>query len=227
MTEQPLSGADFLARVQPRLREQATQLCLRPDLLDQHEALEEELTEAVNEVKASPRLGTSGETPRIRELVEQIEALEAEIEALSTWFRLRAMPKDRWTALCEQHPPRKGHEVDTYLGYNPDAVADAAVRACLYDPVFEDCTVPGCPHDDCGSWQQFVKVCNPSEWAELRECVRIVNGSVKPPKSRLAASVRASLAAGSKSPASGGSRRASSTGGRRPKSTSTSTPTGN
>lgn len=30
----PQSGADILARIKPRLREERTQLCLRPDLLD-------------------------------------------------------------------------------------------------------------------------------------------------------------------------------------------------
>lgn len=53
------------------------------------------------------------------------------------------------------------------------------VRACLIDPVFDD-----------ASWAQFLEVCNPSEWQELRSRVQSANrGVVDLPKSELASRI--------------------------------------
>ena len=103
---------------------------------------------------------------------------------------MRALPKDEWQVLCDLHPPRKDNQFDMVSGFNRDAVVDAAVRECMYDPVFEDCTEKGCKHLECGSWQQFVGFCNSGEWQELRRVANLVNGRVNPaPKSELASRV--------------------------------------
>ena len=90
------------------------------------------------------------------------------------------MPKDRWRALCDDNPPRKGNDMDYYAGYNRDAVLDAAVRVCMVDPVFDDET-----------WAEFVSFVNPSAWNELRTAVNDANGASKPPKSDLASRILA------------------------------------
>lgn len=183
------SGAALLRRIKPQLREMATNLCLRPDLLDEWEELQEKLGESRVKDATAGRLA-EGTSKKTRELATRVQEIEAEIEAVQFRVLFRAMAKDDWQALCERHPPRKGNDIDMFAGYNRDAVYDAAVRACMVDPVFEDCPVRGCPHEDCGSWQQFVKVLNPSEWAELRDTVTEVNkGVTEAPKSQLAATV--------------------------------------
>jgi hypothetical protein len=193
MSDTPQSGADVLARIQPRLREDATQICLRPDLLDEWEEANEALMESQQQDVSANRLATGGVSKRTKTLAEKVQAIEAQIEEASMRVRFRAMPKDDWTVLCEQHPPRPGNDMDAILGYNPDAVLDAAVRACMIDPVFDD-----------KSWADFVKVCNPGEWKELKETAGGVNRAVtSTPKSVWAERALSKRGAASKSPASG------------------------
>lgn len=176
---QPLSGADLLARIKPTLREEATQICLRPDLLDKWEDANTALAELqASEAAGSARLGT-GVSSAVKRAAEAVREVEQEIESSSITFRFRAMSKDQYRALCDRHAPRKGNELDQFTGYDRDAVSDALVRECLYDPVFDD-----------ASWAAFLEVCNPSEWAELRNTAQSANrGSVDLPKSSLASAV--------------------------------------
>jgi hypothetical protein len=201
-TEAPQSGADILARIQPRLREDWIEVCLRPDLIDEWAQENEALLEsqAKDEEKATPKgrlvnpsavdVPTSAETKRI---AKRVLALEGQIVEASIKLWFRAMPKDRWQALTDDHPPRKGNEFDTFAGYNRDAVVDAAVRMCLFDPVFDD-----------ESFDQLIAVLNPSEWAEIRRKVNEVNGRVGgSPKSALASRVLTKRASTSAPPATG------------------------
>lgn len=195
---EPQSGADLLARIRPQFREESTQLCLRPDLIDAFEELDAELVRSRAADVAGDRLA-DGESKRTRELAKKVRELEEEVEAHSIDFHLRAMSKDKWRALCDSHAPRKGNELDAYAGYDRDAVLDEAVRICLFDPVFEDCTKAECDHEDCGSWQALVKKLNPSEWRELRDTVNSVNrGVVDAPKSELASRILAKRGSTSK-----------------------------
>lgn len=192
MTTTPQSGADLLARIQPRLREQATQICLRPDLLDEWEAANDELQESQARDVGSARLA-SGVSSATKRIAQKVQIIERQIEDNSIWVKFRAMPKDDWIVLCEQYPPRRGNDIDAVIGYDRDSVQDAMVRACMIDPVFDE-----------KSWAEFVKVVNPGEWAELRETVSQVNGAVTgTPKSVWAERVLSKRAAGSKSPANG------------------------
>jgi hypothetical protein len=201
MTEStPQDGAALLAKIKPRLREEVTHICLRPDLMQEYREVEDELLEAQHKDKPPGRMADKpdGEIERLE--ARKLE-LEDEIEAVDLRVVMRAMPKDEWQALCEKHPPRKGNTVDLYSGYDVDAVEDAAIRLCMISPVFADCPIVAkgepCLHDDCGSWQAFVKVLNPTEWAELKRTVRAANQAVtETPKSRRASSARTSPAAG-------------------------------
>jgi hypothetical protein len=202
-TQAPQSGAALLAKIRPRFREESTQICLRPDLLDEWEEATTELNASQVSDATNGRLA-SGVSATTRELAKKVQGLEDQIEASAMTFRFRAMSKDEWQALCANHAPRPGNELDLFAGYNRDAVTDASVRECLYDPVFEDCSKVGCEHEDCGSWQQLVKSCNPSEWAELRSTVQSVNRSVvDAPKSVLASQILSRRGSASRRPSSG------------------------
>jgi hypothetical protein len=202
-TSGPKSGAELLARIKPRFREESTQICLRPDLLDEWEAADEELKAAKAKDLVSGKLA-GGEKKKLQELASRVQELEAQIEDVAITCRFRAMSKDKWQALIDNHPPRPGDQMDLFAGYNRDAVLDEAVRVCMYDPVFADCTKDECDHTDCGSWQQFAASCNPSEWKELKDTVNSVNrGVVDLPKSVLASQILSSPASGSRRRARG------------------------
>ena len=188
---EPQNGADLLARIKPQMREESTQICLRPDLLDEFEAADAELVKSRAADLAGNRLadGTSAKT---RKLAEKVLGLQEQIDGTAITFRFKAMSKDRWRALCDAHPPRPKNRLDASVGYNCDAVLDEAVRLCLLDPVFDMCEKPECDHEACGSWEQLVKKLNPSEWNELTETVNSVNqGVVDAPKSVLASQILA------------------------------------
>lgn len=173
----PISGADLLKRIQPKLPEESTEICLRPDLLEAWDVATDELQDAVAKGMTGARVGSKPKAQK--EAAEKVQAIEAEIAAASATFRFRALPKDEWRALCDDHPPRKGNEVDQFTGYDRDAVLDAAVRASLVDPVFDD-----------ESWAEFAQVVNAGEWEELRKTANSVNrGVVDPPKSALASQI--------------------------------------
>ena len=192
---EPQNGAELLARIRPTLATQSTQICLRPDLIKAWEEANEALAEAkVKDGGGQGRMADRNDaSAATKKLAKKVQALEAEIEDHAITFTFRALPKDEYRALCEQHPPRKDNNVDHFVGHNREAVEDAAVRACLIDPVFDN-----------ASWAELMAVCNPSEWNELRETVRVVNGSVTDvPKSQLASQVLAKRAPGSRQPARG------------------------
>lgn len=177
---EPLNGAELLARIKPQMREESTQLCLRPDLLDAFEEADAELVASRAADMSGNRL-SDGESTKTRKLAEKVAALEAEIDASAITFRFKAMSKDKWRALCDTFPPRAKNELDVYAGYDRDAVLDTAVRLCMVDPVFDD-----------ESWAELVKNLNPSEWTELTDTVNSANrGVVDAPKSVLASQILA------------------------------------
>ena len=176
MTTTPINGDDFIASVNPTLKEHRVQICLRPDLLQRHEQLEEDLRKAVTGGAGARLNGGQATGTEQRKLAEDIQSLEAEIEAASAWFKFRAMPGQEFRTLCLEYPPRPGIQMDAVYGYDRDAVADVLIRKSLIDPVFTD-----------AGWDRFMATCAPSEWAELRDGAYEANGgSFKPPKSLLA-----------------------------------------
>lgn len=184
---EPQNGADLLARIQPKLNEASTELCMRPDLLEAWEQADEALTTARTADAGSGRLADGGVSQKTKRAAKKVKDLEKEIAANAIKFHFRAIPNYQWRELCDKHAPRENNRIDAFYGYNRDAVLDDAVRLCLTDPVFDD-----------ASWGEFLKVCNPSEWAELREMVEMVNrGVTAPPKSQLASQVLAQRESGS------------------------------
>ena len=109
--------------------------------------------------------------------------------ASSVTFRFRGLPRDKFRALCDQHPPRKEDIGDLTVGYHRVDVGDAMVEASLYEPVF-----------DAEAWEALLDVISIGEWNELRRRAEKVNGSVvtESPKSLLASTILSSRARGSK-----------------------------
>lgn len=183
---EPISGAELLARIKPQLREEATEICLRPDLVEKWETARDELAEltAGNMLKPA-RVGSKPQAAHDAvEKAREVQELEEQIAESSAWFRFRALPREEWQALCDDHPPRPMDQVDVMLGYNRAAVIDAAVRKCLIDPVFDD-----------QSWTELVAVIAGGEWEELRRVVNSLNREkVEAGKSELASRILSKLA---------------------------------
>lgn len=116
--------------------ERSIALCLRGDLVARFEELEREF-EVANEAPGDSL--ASGSTAA--EIRGQMEALQAQMRASTKTVVLRALvPRKRWQALAEQHPPRRDEEgnvlaEDRRLGVNNDTFWDPAIRACWASPV--------------------------------------------------------------------------------------------
>lgn len=191
----PKSGAELLQSIKPVKRRGHTYLCLRPDLLNEWEALTHELQMEAAQSTASNRLGGGGvaaKTPAMKAKAKRIVDLEKAIDAAQVKFVMESMPSPEFNRLKTENPPRDGVVIDTFFGYDKAAVSALSIRECIIDPIWEDCESVDhpervCDHSDCGSWQQLVTLLNPSEWQELETLWASVNGAqVMPPFSELA-----------------------------------------
>lgn len=181
MTE-PINGDDLLTQIKPTLPRARVQVCLRPELIDEHARKQEELESAQG--SAAQRLAGSD----AKRLAQELLDLEEEIDSVSPWFEFEALPVEKYQALLVKHPPREGDRSDAMVGHNRLAVTTELVRVCLVSPTFTD-----------EGWTELRKVCAPSEWAALCEAVNGANGrDVTPPKSRLASRLLSSPNADSK-----------------------------
>jgi hypothetical protein len=183
------TGAQILADLNPQPHEAATWICLKPDLVDEFLAAEEELAKSQVDDATSARLA-SGVSAKTKKLAQKVRDLEEQIEAAQVRFVFRSMGRTRFSELVTLCPPRDKNLFDYQLGYDRDAMLDAQIRECLVSPVFEDCTEVGCDHADCGTWQQLMEAMNVSEYGELARVVQEVNGVVtEAPKSQRASRI--------------------------------------
>lgn len=188
MSDAP-TGAQILAEIKPRPHEKGALICLRADLVDDFYELNEQLVESQTQDATSARLA-SGVSAATKKLAKKVRELEEQIEASQVRFVFRSMSKARYSELVDMNPPREGNLYDLHVGYNRDGLQEAQVRESLASPTFEDCETRGCAHDDCGSWQNLLKMLNPSEFGELVRVAQEVNGMVsEAPKSSLASRI--------------------------------------
>lgn len=118
-----------------RLPERSVPVCLRGDLVADHEAAERDLEQA----KRNPgnSLAGTGEGA----LVDRIEALQADMQEHTYPFRLRALPRHEFRTLVLAHPPRREGDgdgelirEDAILGVNRETFFDQLIRSCVIDP---------------------------------------------------------------------------------------------
>jgi hypothetical protein len=119
-----------------RLPETTVMICMRGDLAADHEAAERELEKADKD--AGDSLAGSG----VGELVDRIQALEAQMREHTYEFRLRALPRPRWRALVNAHPPRRGDDNEILAAdmmlVNTETFFDELIRVSLVDPELTD-----------------------------------------------------------------------------------------
>lgn len=117
-----------------RLPERSVAICLMPDLTAQMQDLERELEEAEAKHRAAGSLAGGDRV----ELAQRMEDVRARMKSHTVDFRLRALPRRRWTALVAAHPPRAGNERDGMLGLNEETFFEAMVRECVVTPTLDD-----------------------------------------------------------------------------------------
>lgn len=118
-----------------KLPERSVPVCLQADLVAEHEAAERELEQARERPAKSLDSGS-----RIRELSEQLAALEEQMAEHTIGFRLRAMARPVWKAFVAEHPPRKVEETgdpderDKYIGVNVETFFPELIRRSVVEP---------------------------------------------------------------------------------------------
>lgn len=131
-------STDFKAMLQgARLPERLVSVCMRGDLVADHEAAERELKQAQRAA------GNSMEGAGVAEHIERIEALESEMAEYTYQFRIRALPKPKFRAMVAAHPPRRDDDgdpvrEDAAMGFDREAFFPALIRACTVDPVLDE-----------------------------------------------------------------------------------------
>jgi hypothetical protein len=120
-----------------KLPEDTVDLCLRADLVAEHERLDSELEALLDQ--PAKKLGGD---PRRAELAVQIVALEEQMRESTITVRLRAMPKRRWRQMVMEHPPRldeDGNRIPVdFRGVNSDTFYDPLIRASVIEPKLTD-----------------------------------------------------------------------------------------
>ena len=144
------------------LPERSVPICLHADLRARMEDLERDLQTAEKAREdAGSSLASGGESHRIANEIEQLR--EHMIEHTLT-FRLRALPRRRWTSLQVDFPPRDGNTHDTVAGVNIDAFGDALVRACVFEPEMDD-----------EDWANLDDALSDGQWQQLANAAWAIN----------------------------------------------------
>jgi hypothetical protein len=175
-----------------KLPERTVDICLRGDLVAEHEDAERELEQA--EKKATDSLAGNG----VSEIVERIEALEEQMREATQTFTLRALPHrrsardDRPThnELRRAHPPRRdeaGEIVESDdIGYNVETFNEALVRLCAVEPEL-----------DAADWDELLAVISEGQFSVLASaCLFLNRGDINVPFSRAASRAKRATAEG-------------------------------
>jgi len=121
-----------------RPSERSVPICLRGDLVADHQAAVRELDRA--EKAPADSLAGSG----TRELAERITALEDQMLENSITFRIRGVPRTKFHALIGEHPPRRDPETNEIIDrdratmVNFEAFFNALLKACTVEPELDD-----------------------------------------------------------------------------------------
>lgn len=151
---------EFLAGA--RLPERTVAICLRGDLVAEHQQAERELERA--EKTPVDSLAGNGAA----EIAEHIRAIESEMQASVYEFRLRGLPAPKFRAFKAEHPIRiKDDEPvkdDVIFGFNVETGFEPLARMCLIEPQFDDET-----------WPQFMDTLTEQQFEEIAAAAWYLN----------------------------------------------------
>lgn len=172
-----------------KLAERSVQVCLRGDLVAEHDELERRLKAARTDAHTREQRGTSrrmGEKSEAVTLAEQLLALRDEMADAMLDIRIRALPRVEWQRHVREHPPKPDDEKDEAMGIDFDALMAVVTPLCVIDPELDE-----------EDWEQLENVLSSADYDRILGAVWEVNRSgVDLPKSRLASLVMAESDAG-------------------------------
>lgn len=113
--------AEILAAAEGSAREQTARILLRQELHARHAELEAEI-EALDR-----------DSPELDGLLDQLEALQAEMDKAKTRFVFRSVGHRKWADLVAEHPPTK-EQVRAGSNVNLDTFRIPAIALASYDP---------------------------------------------------------------------------------------------
>lgn len=129
-------GVDIEALIAGAQRpERSVSLCLRGDLVAEHEELDRQRAQAQRDDDGSS-LASGGAAKAI---AERMRALEDEMRDSTVTVVLRALTRTAWTKLVDLYPPRKDDEGkvdprDRLLGVNMSTFWGPLIKACWVTP---------------------------------------------------------------------------------------------
>lgn len=115
-----------------KLPEASTPVCLRGDLVAEHEMLDRQLEKLLE----NPPTKFSGDGRG--ELKQRILDLQDEMAAATVDFRFRGLPRREWHAFIAEYPPRPGDANDAAIGVDTSTFYEALIRKCLVSPVLDE-----------------------------------------------------------------------------------------
>ena len=132
--EPPADKPDFASLLaDAKLPERTVPVCLRGDLVAEHESADRDLARLAE----MPAAKFSG-IPGVGKLRQRIQGLEDQMRAATYDFRFRALTRAHWHGLVAEHQPRPDNERDAAIGVNTDTFFEALIRRTLVDPVLDD-----------------------------------------------------------------------------------------
>jgi hypothetical protein len=166
-----------------KLPERTVEICLRGDLVAEHQQAERDLERA----KKAPGNSLAGDGSG--EIAERIQALEAEMQENVYPFRLRGLPGPDFRAFKAEHPIRiedgEANKDDAVFGFNIETGVTPLTRMCLVDPEPDDET-----------WALLLGKLTESQLEELGACAWLLNrGGVDIPFSSAASELMQASAA--------------------------------
>lgn len=124
-----------------KLRTEEFRVCMDPDLVTEYERLQ--LAKAAAAEAATDSLAGG----RTVEIDAEIAALAAQMQAATVTLVLQALPRPKFRAIVDRHPPRKdddGKLINSgldYIGVSFDAFFSDAIPASLVSPVLDEETL--------------------------------------------------------------------------------------
>lgn len=180
-----------------KLPERTIALCLRGDLVAEHEAADRALAAALDKPGAGKEDGTA-------HLVEAVERIQEEMRDSIIEFRFRAVTKPRFRALMAAYPPRRTESDDpdpgdAQVGFNRDTYWNALLKVSTVQPdmgidaeaYFTDLLAGKEPVLPDGDWPELLDKLTDRQYGDLTDAAWYVNRSeVSVPFSRAALRAR-------------------------------------
>lgn len=148
--------------------ERTVQVCLDGSLVAEHEEVTAKLEDLQKRKMVDKRLND----PAIALEKRQAELWEQQ-QAETVVFRLQALPRNKWSEVKGDHPPRKDNAVDEHYGFNTDTMFDAVMGL---EGVIVEVKQAGQPVKFTGKdWADFAKELSVGQYAEFQVALRDLN----------------------------------------------------